>query len=717
MADYPVAKAGVAYVFYVSLPSQANVLVFQANPTLAPGDVTVSTDGAAAANITTLPTVTPAGGKRVKVSLSAAEMTGDNVSVVFSDVAGAEWCDQQFDIQTSAVGIAELVRSTTPANTLTVDSSNRAQADLRSILATALTETVAGYLAAAFKKFLDVVTPVFTAASVNQGGDNFARLGAPAGASIAADIAEVEGETDAIAGIAADYARRTGDYSTYAGGDTAGTTTLLTRLSAARAGYLDNLNVGGAVASHADVVAVNQSASKHLLLVTVGQFEPGETYTVEMRTFAAADGSAVNADSTPTLTATGNVSGSLNANLSAATNPATGVYRWTYTPGATPTLEQIRLDGSAAIASATFTLSAYSQTVDFATVVFTATDQSHITSIFNKLPANNIADETLVLAAVGTPMQAGTQVTVATNNDKAGYALTVAYDAAKTASSQSSVNAIATILSGITSLANWIRAGFRSSVPDATALAEINTGGGTYDAGDSQEGILDRGNAAWITGSGGSGAGTGAYTHNINVKDGLGVNVPNANVRLTQGSDVMGPVSTDNSGNLTFHPNNLGSYAYIITRDGYQPATGTVIVASPTAATSNLVLTQNAAIPPAADPSQRTVRVDLGQFSTVQTDTLAGQVITQELQVLKASAATTGIAPVPRMGTQFVEIGVAEQFTDASGIADFPSTPTSSMTVDAGWVLKYQFKWGERVLATVALPAGDLSSVSLTALS
>lgn len=45
-----------------------------------------------------------------------------------------------------------------------------------------------------------------------QTGDNFARLGAPAGASIAADLAEIEAETDGI------------------GADTAGVTTLLTRI-------------------------------------------------------------------------------------------------------------------------------------------------------------------------------------------------------------------------------------------------------------------------------------------------------------------------------------------------------------------------------------------------------------------------------------------------------------------------------------------------------
>lgn len=49
------------------------------------------------------------------------------------------------------------------------------------------------------------------------------------------------------AGIAASALNGKGDWSTYAGADTPGTTTLLTRLTAIRAGYFDNLS-GGAVA-------------------------------------------------------------------------------------------------------------------------------------------------------------------------------------------------------------------------------------------------------------------------------------------------------------------------------------------------------------------------------------------------------------------------------------------------------------------------------------
>lgn len=112
MADYFIPKKNTAFVFFTSLVSQGTSGVFQANPTLATGDVTVTIDGAAAANLTTLPTVTPASGKRVKVSLSAAEMNGDNITVVFSDAAGSEWMDQTINIVTAAHALADITAKT-----------------------------------------------------------------------------------------------------------------------------------------------------------------------------------------------------------------------------------------------------------------------------------------------------------------------------------------------------------------------------------------------------------------------------------------------------------------------------------------------------------------------------------------------------------------------------------------------------------------------------
>jgi hypothetical protein len=107
MASVLPPKKNSAYIFNTPLISRTTGQ-FQANPTLAAGDVKVSTDGGAFANLATLPVVTPAGGDSVKVSLSAGEMNGDHVVVEFKDAAGAEWNDRMFDIHTSAQTLDEV---------------------------------------------------------------------------------------------------------------------------------------------------------------------------------------------------------------------------------------------------------------------------------------------------------------------------------------------------------------------------------------------------------------------------------------------------------------------------------------------------------------------------------------------------------------------------------------------------------------------------------
>lgn len=96
----PVKNDAAGYVFYVSLVSQANTKIFQVNPTLAAGDVKIAIDDGAPANLTTLPAVDADFTKRVKVVLSQAETNGDNISLVWADAAGAEWCDLTINLQT-----------------------------------------------------------------------------------------------------------------------------------------------------------------------------------------------------------------------------------------------------------------------------------------------------------------------------------------------------------------------------------------------------------------------------------------------------------------------------------------------------------------------------------------------------------------------------------------------------------------------------------------
>lgn len=90
------------FIFYIALEDFANAGQFKANPTIAAGDFQISKDGGAFANLTTLPAVTPASGRAVKVTLSATEMTADNVVVQCVDQTPAkEWADLIINIVTT----------------------------------------------------------------------------------------------------------------------------------------------------------------------------------------------------------------------------------------------------------------------------------------------------------------------------------------------------------------------------------------------------------------------------------------------------------------------------------------------------------------------------------------------------------------------------------------------------------------------------------------
>lgn len=76
---------------------------FKSNPTIAAGDFKVSIDGGAFANLTTLPSVSPAGGVLVLLELSASEMNGDVITIVGIDqTSPKEWADFVLSIPTTA---------------------------------------------------------------------------------------------------------------------------------------------------------------------------------------------------------------------------------------------------------------------------------------------------------------------------------------------------------------------------------------------------------------------------------------------------------------------------------------------------------------------------------------------------------------------------------------------------------------------------------------
>lgn len=230
MPTYIPAKIATQFVFYGSLVSQANPKLMQVNPTIASGDFKVSIDGGALANLATLPTVTPAGGSMVKFTLSTTEMAGANATVVCLDAAGSEWCDLTINIPTATRQVDDLAYPATSGRSIVVDASGlvdattvkvgptgagtaQTAADLKAVLGAPAGASVSADIAAvkvdtaAVKAQTDKLA--FTVANQIDAnvidwkgsaapamtGDAFARLGAPAGASVSADVASVKTDT------------------------------------------------------------------------------------------------------------------------------------------------------------------------------------------------------------------------------------------------------------------------------------------------------------------------------------------------------------------------------------------------------------------------------------------------------------------------------------------------------------------------------------------
>ncbi len=219
--------------------------------TPAAGDVMVSIDGGAFANIGTLPVAIAATrGACWDFVFTGGETTGKKIYVEICDAATKAIEDQAFtlitygnasaeivqDISASVAqtgdgyavvnsgtfGNAKLVRSATPANALVVDAAGLADANM----------VKAG------------PTGAGTAQTARDLGGTLGVAGA--GLTAIPDLAGVTTLlarlTNTRAGLLDNLDAAISSRSTYAGADTAGTTTLLARLTAIRAGLLDNLD-------------------------------------------------------------------------------------------------------------------------------------------------------------------------------------------------------------------------------------------------------------------------------------------------------------------------------------------------------------------------------------------------------------------------------------------------------------------------------------------
>lgn len=128
MASYNPPKKGSVFVMYLALRSQADVRMFQINPTLATGDVKISKDGGVASNVATLPTVVSSTAI-VKLELSGSEMNADNVAILFSDTAGGQWCDLLINLQTAAGQFDDLAAIKVKTDNLPPDPADDSDID------------------------------------------------------------------------------------------------------------------------------------------------------------------------------------------------------------------------------------------------------------------------------------------------------------------------------------------------------------------------------------------------------------------------------------------------------------------------------------------------------------------------------------------------------------------------------------------------------------
>lgn len=215
-------KYGVARHIYIPIIKRAVVdFAVSADWTPAAGDVKISKDGGAAASVTNLPVAIAMGNGAIwDYSLTATEMQAAQVVVTTVDSATKAVEDQSFIIQTygnasallsgidftdgvrlgltalpnaaaSAVGgLPVAVDTSGRVDVLKVNGTSQTAGDIYAKVS-GLTFTVANQV--------DVnVVDWKGAAAAAMTGDAFARLGAPAGASHAADVAAVKADTAAI---------------------------------------------------------------------------------------------------------------------------------------------------------------------------------------------------------------------------------------------------------------------------------------------------------------------------------------------------------------------------------------------------------------------------------------------------------------------------------------------------------------------------------------
>lgn len=173
--------------------------------------------------------------------------------------------------------------------------------------------------------------------------------------------------------------------------DSAGTGTMLGRLTSARAGYLDNINVGGAVASHADITGLDVATPLAQLSWSSVFQKPGsgtEPYQILLITRAMGSGALTDIDGGVggiTSVVTNAAGTDRSAKLGTWTHVSTGIYSNTYTVSYNDPNESLMMRFSGTVGSNGFVAPATPIVAEYSE--FNATYASYLTALYNVCPA------------------------------------------------------------------------------------------------------------------------------------------------------------------------------------------------------------------------------------------------------------------------------------------------------------------------------------------
>lgn len=332
--------------------------------------------------------------------------------------------------------------------------------------------------------------------------------------------------------------------------DPSGVTTLLGRVTAAVATAAGQTSILTAIANLNNLSALANLYGPQLMEI------PDSGSTAYPFTIVTRDneGKLKDLDASPTIAASNAAGTDRSANLSAVTRTGLGRYTFTYSVTSSATEEGLRITGDGTISTEARHVEYIGTVVDYdpltaINAIKAKTDQLTFTNP-NKVDSTaiTVSDKSNYSLATAPPTAAQIRTEMDANSTQlAAIATSASTAATSAASADTKATAIQTKTDNLpANTKNWLGA-LAGKTADTATRAEINatTAGATFnETTDSQEALRDRGDAAWTTGTGGTGGGTGSGANPIDHNGGTGVTVDG----VASTTDILQYLNPDTSG-------------------------------------------------------------------------------------------------------------------------------------------------------------------------